>query len=178
MSSFYTSDTHFNSQRTLDLSRRPFSSVADMNAAMIDNINSVCSQDDDLYIIGDFGDYTFAEYLNPNIILVCGNYEHNDMGKDFAGNFTLFEKYLIDRGFSQVHLNELITPDYFMNHFPSRGIEGRFNLFGHIHKLQMVKRNGLNVGVDCHNFYPISEETVASFRHAIANVFDDDVFCA
>ena len=50
-------------------------------------------------------------------------------------------------------------------------------MFGHIHKLQMVKKNGLNVGVDCHNFKPISLEEVLWYKNAIENHYDINVFC-
>jgi hypothetical protein len=40
----------------------------------------------------------------------------------------------------------------------------------------MVKRNGLNVGVDCHNFCPIPIETVLFYRDAILNAYDENVF--
>ena len=43
-------------------------------------------------------------------------------------------------------------------------------------KLSMVKRFGLNVGVDCHNFYPIDEEVVKFYRNAIINHYDEEVF--
>jgi hypothetical protein len=40
----------------------------------------------------------------------------------------------------------------------------------------MVKRNGLNVGVDCHNFYPVSVETIVFYTVAIKKHYDENVF--
>ena len=40
----------------------------------------------------------------------------------------------------------------------------------------MVKRNGLNVGVDCHNFRPIDVETIEFYRTAIEKFYDENVF--
>ena len=51
-----------------------------------------------------------------------------------------------------------------------------FYLFGHIHKLQMVKKFGLNVGVDCHDFRPINEEIILFYRNAIEKHYDRNVF--
>ena len=54
--------------------------------------------------------------------------------------------------------------------------ETNINFFGHIHKLCMIKQYGLNVGVDCHNFYPIDLETVLFYHNAILNHYDIEVF--
>jgi hypothetical protein len=51
-----------------------------------------------------------------------------------------------------------------------------FYLFGHIHRLQMVKRNGLCVSSDAHFFTPISLETVLFYKNAIENFHDGNVF--
>ncbi|HNA90554.1 MAG TPA: hypothetical protein PK989_14665, partial [Anaerolineales bacterium] len=53
---------------------------------------------------------------------------------------------------------------------------GEFFLFGHVHQLQMVKRNGLNVGTDCHFFRPIDLQVVLFYRNAIYLHYDDNVF--
>ena len=48
-----------------------------------------------------------------------------------------------------------------MVHEPTKAYSTtEFFLFGHIHNTQKVKRNGLNVGIDCHNYLPINLETV------------------
>ena len=41
----------------------------------------------------------------------------------------------------------------------------------------MVKKRGLNVGVDCHNFTPIDLDTVLFYHNAIQRYYDKDVFC-
>ena len=49
-------------------------------------------------------------------------------------------------------------------------------LFGHIHKLCMVKRYGINVGTDLHYFKPIDMETVLFYHNASLNYYDENVF--
>ena len=51
---WFTSDTHFGHENMLRLSDRPWSTVAQMNEAMVANINSKVAADDELYILGDF----------------------------------------------------------------------------------------------------------------------------
>lgn len=51
------------------------------------------------------------------------------------------------------------------------------NLFGHIHEKGKIKRCGLNVGVDCNHFYPVSSDEVEFYLYAILHYYDDEVFC-
>ena len=50
------------------------------------------------------------------------------------------------------------------------------NLFGHIHEKAKVKRFGLNVGIDCNHYYPVSCEDVAFYLNAIIHHYDNNVF--
>jgi calcineurin-like phosphoesterase family protein len=61
-------------------------------------------------------------------------------------------------------------------HEPSLHDKNYFNLFGHIHKLCMIKQFGLNVGIDCHNFYPCDLDTIIFYKNAIENHYDKEVF--
>ncbi|QQO90383.1 putative metallophosphoesterase [Erwinia phage pEa_SNUABM_5] len=173
---FYSSDTHYTHERTLKLSRRPFANVTDMDETMILRTNAACRHVDTLYHLGDFGDYRIVSRLVPRVILICGNYEHDDINKFYGGDFQEFRKRLMQLGFKDVILNSMGHRGMWLNHFPNGRVEDRFNLFGHIHRLQMVKHNGLNVGVDCHDYAPVSMETVEFYRDAIQNHYDDEVF--
>lgn len=51
---WFTSDTHFGHENMLRLADRPWSTVAQMNDAMVASINSKVAVDDELYILGDF----------------------------------------------------------------------------------------------------------------------------
>lgn len=168
---WFTSDTHFGSQRTLELSKRPFKTVEEMDKAIIDNWNSVVKEDDTVYHLGDFGDYNKVKDLNGEIILIRGNYEHNDM---------LSINTLLNYGFIDVldvYSKEISGYRINLVHEPSKAKNKKgVNLFGHIHKLQMVKKFGLNVGTDCHNFYPIDLDTVLFYHNAIQNYYDNEVF--
>lgn len=176
MADFFTADTHYTHERTRQLSRRPFANVTDMDETMILRTNAMCRYVDTLYHLGDFGDYRVVSRLVPRVILICGNYEHDDINKHYDGDFTKFRRRMIELGFKDVLLNNMPYQDMWLNHFPNQRVEGRFNLFGHIHRLQMVRRDGLNVGVDCHDYAPVDMETIQFYREAIAKHYDDEVF--
>jgi calcineurin-like phosphoesterase family protein len=165
---FFTSDTHFGLQRTLELSQRPFPNVTEMDKALISNWSKVVGKNDTVYHLGDFGDLDKLQQLKGQIIFLPGNYDSAEVIDTIANYGKIIEP------------NTVITVDghrFQLIHEPEEAIPSdRFFLFGHIHKLQMVKRNGLNVGVDCHNFAPISLETVLFYKNAIQNLYDENVF--
>jgi len=190
---FFTSDEHFGSKRTLDLSKRPFTSVEEMNQYMVNCWNSVVKPNDTVYNLGDFGNYSFINKLNGNIFLILGNYEIDEMNKDYKGDFKSFKKMLIDKGFKNVY-NDLIistniddekvlpfnefdkNENLFLTHEPLNANKRLFNLFGHIHGRQKVKRYGLDVGVDGNHFKPINMKEVLFYKEAIEKYYDDNVF--
>ena len=65
---------------------------------------------------------------------------------------------------------------YNCTHRPEDCDKTKFNLFGHVHGLCKIKRYGLNVGSDCHNFKPVGLGDIEFFRDAINNVYDINVF--
>ena len=53
MSNFYISDMHFGHKNCIAFDNRPFTSVEEMDAAMIANWNNAVSSGDTVYILGD-----------------------------------------------------------------------------------------------------------------------------
>lgn len=172
---FFTSDTHFNQQRTLELShdRRVFKNLDDMNNTLITNWNNIVTNKDIVYHLGDFGDYNFIKYLKGHIRLVTGNYER----KDFENGVSVDQ--LIKLGFESVQdkVNLEINNEIFtLIHEPTNYNKfSTFNLFGHIHGRQQIKPFGLDVGVDAQNFMPIDLDTVFKFKNSY-QYYDENVW--
>lgn len=84
MNIFVTSDLHLNHQRICELANRPFSSVEQMNEAIICAWNSVVQPDDWVYVLGDFAMGQrhlvpiWRSRLNGHIVLVKGNHDVPD----------------------------------------------------------------------------------------------------
>lgn len=177
MSIWFTADTHFGHERTLELSKRPFETIEEMDNTLIENWNRVVGKNDLVWHLGDFGNYEVSNVLNGKINLLYGNYER----KDIADNKITLSQLRNDYNFSSVLTKNMFDCrlgdlEISIVHEPSHMNSNNFNLFGHIHKLQMVKRDGLNVGVDCHNYTPIDNETVLFYKNAIENFYDEEVF--
>lgn len=190
---FFTSDTHFGSKRTLQLSKRPFKTVEEMDNSIINNWNNIINKDDIIYHLGDFGNYDIVKQLNGKIILIIGNYEEKDIQNIYKRKDD-FKAVMKNRGFHNVEFpifskwfsvqDEVYKSKYinlYMVHEPLHIkdqliYDNSFNLFGHIHEKQMVKKYGLNVGIDSHNFYPIDLSTILFYKNAIENFYDNNVF--
>ena len=54
MATFFTSDTHFDDEHAIPYFYRPFKSVDEMNAVMVETWNSLVTDDDTVYHLGDF----------------------------------------------------------------------------------------------------------------------------
>ena len=179
MSIFFTSDLHFNAQRTIDISKRPFKTPDELNKTLIKNWNETVTKDDTVYILGDFGDLSYAKFLNGRKVFIKGNYERDYYSDEYLKQFfdvvyPMKVMYLpIDYNDKMYHIylthEPLNLPDEPMK-------ENTIGLFGHVHKLCMVKEYGINVGADCHYFTPIDLDTVLFYHNAALNYYDANVF--
>ena len=170
---WFTSDTHFSSDRTLSLSRRLFSDTDEMDWKMIEAWNNKVKPGDTVYHLGDFGENWPLDYLTGNIKFLRGNYERDGKG-------TIDEsKVEILPDLSRI---ELEGHKFILNHEPllckKNKEDDEFCLFGHIHGRQKIKGwDGMDVGVDCNNFSPVSLEEVLFYKNALEKgYYDEEVF--
>lgn len=180
---FFTADNHFGHENIIKFANRPFTSVEEMDEAMIERWNKVVPPNGTVYHLGDFtlgGPDTASRYLSRlnGRIIFLHTYWHHDVR-------------WIDHGPYQsaqgVHI-ELIPPLEVLElqingrqhplaitlcHYPlavwDRKHYGAWHLHGHSHgqyKYQDVDY-AFDVGVDCWNFTPLSFggvlETMYSF---------------
>jgi calcineurin-like phosphoesterase family protein len=152
MTVLFTSDTHFGDYRVLNLYPRPFASVAEMDATMIEDWNAVVGEADEVWHLGDFARTAkrAAEIL-PRLKgrkhLVLGN---ND------------PPAVRDLGWSSVQPYAEIEVDgmsLVLCHYPFRSWNGMHrgavNLHGHSHgRLKPMPRQ-FDVGVDVRDFRPV-----------------------
>lgn len=189
---YFTADTHFGSERTLKLSKRPFKSVKEMDNTIIENFNKILTPDDVLIHLGDFGDYERVQQINCPVYLIVGNYEMKEV--DYLESFKDFQTMLYPYGFKKItRCYEIQTKfngaDVLLHcvHEPSKClrhseeiIDGQhiniFNLYGHIHGRQMIRHYGMDVGVDCHHFRPVSLDDIGFYFEAINVHYDHEVF--
>ena len=180
---FFTSDTHFSQQRTLELSRRPFLNTNEMDLELISNWNKTVTMNDIVYHAGDFGDInTMKDILSclnfKKLFFVLGNYDRAILPQielELAG--------LKDRDIqiSNQERFEHNGKQYYVVHEPDEGMiapeyPNNIVLFGHIHGRAFAKKNGFDLATDYSNFTPIPLEKIEWFANAI-QYWDHNVFC-
>lgn len=169
---YFTSDLHFNHDREFVYAPRGFSSVHEMNNAIINRWNSLVNMEDEVYILGDvmLGDNESAikmfKNLKGSIHIIRGNHDTNtrmDLYNDCYNVVEVTEgQYLKIEG-----------QNFYLCHYPTmtsnldsdKPLKTRLiSLAGHCHTKNKFKDmdKGLiyHVEVDAHNNKPVSIDTI------------------
>lgn len=161
---FVTSDEHYFHAKLLEIQKRPFKNVEEMNETMIKNHNSVVKPEDETWHLGDLflglgTDYTpmlsVMERLNGKHHWVLGNHDSPSKVEFLKKFFTSVQHY------AEVKAGKTLVV---MFHYPTMGWResklGSVMLHGHWHGGYQSSFPGkfLDVGVDPQNFFPIEIE--------------------
>lgn len=163
---YYIADTHFGHYNIIRLCNRPFQTVEEMNETLINNWNKTVSNEDTVYIVGDFAfldvdkSLEILYRLNGKKILIEGNHDIKNLKNPKFRN-----------AFDEVHQLITIVDNNTMVslcHYPIVEWNGYFrnsyHIFGHIHnttknKSYEIVRNeprALNCGADVTDFRPMT----------------------
>ena len=130
---FYIADWHYNHANILAYDNRPFKTVEEMDAALVERWNATVTSADTVYVLGDmfWGGETKAvpvlDSLNGKKILIKGNHDRCK-NTEFRKRFDQISGYLeITDGDRHVVLCHYPMP-CFKNHF-----HGWYHLYGHVH---------------------------------------------
>lgn len=185
---FFSSDQHFGHRNVLRFCGRPYKDEKEMGHALIDNWNSVVTNDDIVVSMGDFFWFNDSHSIKKcidklngkEIYLVLGNHDKRESFRRVTD-----ERFHIVDGITHIFLRCDDTERWFQktfeivcSHYPlmtwSHRDRGAINLFGHIHSgwlrscddydqnLPLWMGQQLDVGVDNQNFTPVSFEDVLS----------------
>lgn len=187
---FFTSDTHFNSQSTLEMDQRPFSSTKQFDRYVLKLWNKQTKKGDVIYHLGDWGScsknqmhgweqaYPYVKKLKAKVILVIGNNEERIVKFFFSNNFDDFRNYCKNLGFLDVVKNceiEVAGKKFFMTHKPKDCKPEVLNLFGHIHRTGGIYRSfGFSMCCDLNHFYLQDENAIANFLDMKEKYWDLD----
>ena len=175
---FFTSDLHFNHDREFIYGPRGFKSIGEMNEALIKNWNETVTNEDDIYVLGDFflgNDMEFIEKtlsrLNGLVHLVVGNHDTPRKLELYSGAEYISEiadalriKYK-KREFFLCHYPVLTAS---LEQDPDRAV---INLFGHTHSKEKFYEDRpymYNVAVDANDNKPVEiEEILTAFNNKV-----------
>lgn len=166
---FYISDLHFGHRNILNLANRPFKSIEDMQETIIKNWNSVVSDSDEVYIIGDVffkmdevAASAIIKSLNGKKHLIEGNHD-----REIVKNKNLRDLFESISPYKKIHDNGRTV---ILCHYPilewDGYFRGNYHVFGHIHNnfssgaYPLLKenceyfKNAFNAGVEVNNYFP------------------------
>ncbi|WP_419816579.1 metallophosphoesterase [Glacieibacterium sp.] len=154
MTIFFTADTHFGDHRTINIHRRPFESVAEMDEAIVAGWNAAVGTDDEVWHLGDVARKSsdvaaWLSRLNGTKHLVRGN--NDDPATGAIPGWASVQDY------AELHNDDALL---ILCHYPFRSWNGQhrrsINLHGHSHgKLKPILRQ-FDVGVDARGFRPVT----------------------
>ena len=161
---FYISDLHFGHQNAIVFDQRPFSTVEEMDETIITLWNRRVTDDDDVYIIGDFAfrnqkpEEWYLSRLNGRKNLIIGNHDGKLLKNETAMSYFMSVekmKHVSDQG-AQFCLCHCPIADW------NGMYRGAYHIFGHIHRekndvYQYMKTRirALNAGCMIHQYQPV-----------------------
>lgn len=150
---FFISDTHFGDKNIIKFEDRPFNSVDEMDDKMIENWNSVVSDEDVVYVVGDFisniDKFDILNNLNGTIKLIIGNHDKKFISKyeEYKNVEIINYSIILDEFWIVSH-----KPIYMNTHMPY------VNIFGHVHTnpiYNSITSNSFCVCVERNNYTPV-----------------------
>ena len=167
---FFTSDHHFGHKKIIKFCNRPFTSVEEMDEVMIQRWNEKVTPDDEVYHLGDIGLSSpgklrkILERLNGKIYLIKGNHEKSAEAchSRFEWIRDYYELTVEDKAFERGE--QLMVLFHYAQRVWNASHWGAYHLYGHSHGSLSddPKSLSFDIGVDCHNFYPLSYAEVKS----------------
>ena len=195
---FYTSDLHLGHANIVTYCNRPYDSVEQMNADLVERWNTRVGLDDEVWVVGDFamgrlGDsLAYASQLNGTKVLIPGN--HDRMFGTQGTKFLNASNRYIDAGFDTIFGTNDDSYDtithlpcgrmVLVSHFPyvedsrhgdrfaeCRPVDSGLALIhGHTHGMWRRRGRMVDVGVDAWGGFPVSENLV---RDLLTNMPED-----
>ena len=180
---WFTSDMHYWHKNILKYADRPFSTIEDMNEALIERHNAVVTPHDFVLVVGDcfFGSYDLAkgimDRLNGRKGLVRGNHDRSARKMLELGFEFVVDELMINIAGKPVRVNHLPYwndgrrgderyDDRFKKLRPQR-VRGEALIHGHTHTDQQRDGNMIHVGVDAWGYYPVRMKDVRQLVQSI-----------
>lgn len=154
MTTFFTADTHWGDHRTLNIGRRPFNSVAEMDAELVANWNAAVGAEDTVWHLGDVARRLDAvapllARLNGTKHLIRGNNDAPGIA-DVPGWASV-----ADYAEADIDGHRLVLCHYPFRTWNGQG-RGAIDLHGHSHgRLKPLPRQH-DVGDDARGFRPVT----------------------
>jgi calcineurin-like phosphoesterase family protein len=164
MGLLFTADTHFGHGGALGLYRRPFASVSEMDAALIERFNRAVAPTDDLYHLGDFAVRQKPERIEALLQVLHGR-KHLITGNNDGAATREARGWASVQPYLELDVDglRLVLCHYALRTWRDMA-KGALNLHGHSHgRLKPLARQ-YDVGVDVWHYQPVRLDSLAGPR--------------
>jgi len=166
METWFTSDLHLGHDNIIRSCNRPFKFAQEHDETIIENFNSVVTDKDIVYFLGDFSmkwKYveTYFHRLHGRWVWIKGNHDHSFSHK-------LIKQYPKKiEGFYDIRDIKVDNTSIVLCHYPmvswNRSCHGSYQFYGHCHgTYDDSNKLSLDVGVDVWGFKPVHLEELKS----------------
>lgn len=150
---WFIADPHFGHANIIRYCHRPYSSVGEMDRALIANWNALVRPTDMVYVVGDVARDNTQAYLaqlNGRKTLIFGHHDrHLESLRSYFEEITPFKQITIDG-------QDIVLCHYPLMDWPGRE-QGAWQLHGHKHGTYLsLEAKQWDVGVDVNDYQPIS----------------------
>lgn len=181
---WFSSDQHFGHKGVITFCKRPFSSVEEMDEALIVKWNAQVKPTDTAYILGDFSFHKAAvtiaigRRLNGKKFLVKGNHDRLSDTQYRAAGFEAIYEEVVMRPFGKplrlCHYpywprNPEAVVEYELRYPHLRPTRNptEFLLCGHVHGWFKLSGRTINVGADAHHYNPVASGLIEKWTMQI-----------
>lgn len=175
---YFTSDLHFCHDRQFIYGPRGFNSIKEHDETIVKNWNSIVQSDDTVYILGDLmlnnneKGIEYLRQLNGFKFFIRGNHDTDNRKQLYQDNGIL--------SIGDAHYMKYNGYHFYLSHYPT--LTGNLekeslkqmtlNLFGHTHQKDKFYEDRpymYCVGLDAHNCFPVSIDTIIEDMKEKAN---------
>ena len=161
----FSADYHLGHSNIIKHCNRPFSSVEEMDEAIVNNHNKVVGPDDVFIHAGDFCLFKSYDRVMKNYINRLNGHKVFLMGSH--------DKWLSkcdnirDIWKGEVNKRYVVVCHYLMRIWPLSHY-GSWHLYGHSHGKATHLEEGkqLDIGIDSHNFYPLTFNQISDIMNS------------
>ena len=162
MTVYFTSDTHFGDHRTLNIHKRPFASVAEMDERMIGAWNDAVGEEDEVWHLGDF-----ARKLSdvPRLLAALNGRKHLIRGNNDPPAIAQVAGWKSVSDYREIVCGErkLVLCHYAFRTWNGQ-YRGAINLHGHSHGRMKPLPRQFDVGVDARAYRPVTLDQLLERR--------------
>lgn len=178
---FYSSELFFGNEEVAK--RRHFQNVDSMNIRIIENWNSIVTQNDKVFILGGIGQFEFLLSLNGEKTIMLTPYEQGfydtyidsvTTDPDDVYNDEMFSVYLHNMFYvnETVYDRSILRKDYAGNMIRLSSVKNpskykgmySYTVYGAVGEYQRVMNEGINSNIFVNGMFPLSEGDIENIR--------------